>query len=213
MSVLSPADYNAAYFFGSDNPPAHPAGYSRFSRWYRNDLNWPVPTSGEYWEDVAKLYVNENNLQTRKVLELGCTFGWIIQDMREKYGVDAWGVEADQGGGASYCKSQADPAIQPYIVIGNVITTSLKDPPFDWKNNEFDAILGRGFLSCLDPGDIQAVIDNISPCGRAFFFEIWDQDIPPAYYTVQSLAWWASTYSWPMRTVLRSHFTGQEIRP
>ena len=216
MPVLAPSEYDERYFFGNRFPDGgHPAGYSNYARWHRTDLNWPGGSLGEYYLDVAAQYVNFNSVQNKAALELGCALGLLIEDMRLDYGVDAWGVEADQGAGVSYARDQADPTIQPYIKVGNLVTTDLMDSPFDFARNQFDVIFGRGFLASLDPADVQAVLDNCDAAGKAFFFEVWDDAslANPTYYNLQALQWWEANYNWPRSTVLVSRSTGAEVRP
>src|SRR3972149_7064299 len=94
MSVLQPSEYDISYFDGNKTSLKHNAGYSSYERWYRNSNDF-VPTeqsTGEYFKDLALKLKNDYILQGKKVLELGCAKGFIVEDLRSM-GIDAYGID------------------------------------------------------------------------------------------------------------------------
>ena len=103
MALLEPNEYDASYFDGANEALQHNAGYSKYQRWYRND--------SEFWLDKASGWVNHLVLANKKVLELACAKGFMVQDMRDA-GVDAYGRDVSQ-----YCYDEADVNVQPYLTV------------------------------------------------------------------------------------------------
>ena len=94
--MLASSDYIEEYYKD---------GYS-LKRWHRNLADFPGGT-GEYYKDRAKKIFDTYDLEGKKVLDIGCGFGFTVADLREM-GADAYGIDFSE-----YAVSVAN---SPYIV-------------------------------------------------------------------------------------------------
>ena len=122
MPVLQPTEYDISYFEGQLNGNTHPAGYSSYSKCNYNQVSTMyVPTfeesTGSIYGDICKgLNIKlTNRFIGKKLLVLGAAYGWEVKGFRD-LGIDAWGVDV-----SSYAISQAQPAIQPYLINQNAL--------------------------------------------------------------------------------------------
>ena len=106
MTVLSPEEYDQSYFDGSTARDKHNAGYDKYERWYRKNSETSL---GEFWKDYAHALFKEHKLRGKKVLEIGCAKGFVVEDLRE-LGIDAYGLDVSE-----YAISQASEKIRPYL--------------------------------------------------------------------------------------------------
>lgn len=191
MAVLEPNEYDISYFDGrkatSLSLPRHEAGYGRYKRWYRfqgeNSL-------GEKWKDMANGWINHLAISGKKVLEVGCAYGYIVENLRD-LGVDAYGIDVSQ-----YAYDQAVSEVQPYLTVADA-RTHLST----YSRNEFDVVFTRRLFECLDPDDIQGVIDEMGRIGKQNV-HIIQEDPRPDYYIAQPISWWEANYNWPSKTTL-----------
>lgn len=185
-NFLQPNEYDASYFDGKSQPLQHNAGYSRYERWYRKNSENSL---GEYWKDKANGWVGHLVLANKKVLELGCAKGFMVEDMREM-GVDAWGRDISQ-----YCYDQADPAVQPYLSVGSATDLS------QYSNKEFDIIISFRLLECLSDADINLVLDQAKSKGKRQIHVV-SMNPNPDYYQQRTLQEWLDDFNWPKGTVI-----------
>jgi len=195
MTVLDPSEYDISYFDGRSTSLKHNAGYAKYERWYRND---GAGSLGEKWLDRAKFYVDKYQLQGKKVLDIGCAKGFMVEDLRGM-GVDAYGLDV-----SPYAIGEADPAVQPYLYTGDARTYLS-----NFVNNEFQVVFSLRFLECMPEADIPDLIDEMNRIGR-FQFHAIDVDPNPTYYHAQPLTWWAN-FKWPKKTVLIGRETEEEV--
>ena len=134
MTMLQPDEYNISYFDGGKTSLSHNAGYSRYRRWERinNDFLPHSESTGEYWKDFAKRLLQDYDLKGKKVLEIGCAKGYVIEDLRD-LGVDAYGLDV-----SSYAIGEAVEKVKPYLTVADA-RTHFKNYSVD----EFDFIFSR----------------------------------------------------------------------
>lgn len=175
MAVLQPNEFDIAYFTGG-----HPAGYSNYQRW-----NWisgdilPVNEStGEYFSDIGKKFKLWQFLVGKKVLELGCAFGYIVQTLRENE-VQAWGMDV-----SAYAISQADETVKPYL-INDDARVALNQ----YARNSYNIVYSRDFLCCFSESDLNALIPLMNKIGFLQVHFIRD-DYNSDYYISKPVSWW-----------------------
>ncbi len=88
-TVLQTSEYDISYFDGKKTTLKHNAGYSKYERWRRHD---GVDSLGEFWKDKAKKIFDDFSLGGKKVMEIGCAKGFIVEDLRGM-GVDCYGLD------------------------------------------------------------------------------------------------------------------------
>jgi len=133
--VLNSEEYNQSYFDGDAGRYRHNAGYSYYSRCYRTD----GPTStGEKWRDFAAGLAARFNLYGKRVLELGCAKGFVVEDLRS-LNVDAWGVDI-----SAYAIGCAAERVRPCLHIADALTYLQ-----GLKNDAYDFMFSHGFLECI----------------------------------------------------------------
>lgn len=186
MPILQPEEYDASYFDGRSQPLQHNAGYDKYERWYRREGENSL---GEYYKDAARNYINHLAIANKKVLEIGCAKGFIVEDLREQ-GVDAYGIDV-----SAYAIGQASEAVAPYVSVGSIYDLSA------YSRNEFDIILTRRLIECLDEVDLPDLITEMSRIGKKQVHII--QEAPnPQYYRTHPIQWWLDNFNWPQGTVI-----------
>jgi SAM-dependent methyltransferase len=190
--VLQPSEYNMSYFDGKKSSLSHNAGYTCYKRWdrYCGDILPVGESTGEFFRDIAKKFYIEHALQGKKVLELGCAYGFMIEDLRNM-GVDAWGLDVSQ-----YAYDQASDAIKPYITVADA-RTYLNN----YANNQWDAIISRWFIYCFEDSELPALITEMNRVAR-FQAHIIPVGGPTAYYNIKQPQVWIDSFNWKRGTVI-----------
>lgn len=192
MAVLQPSEYDQAYFDGKIGPLEHVAGYSKYKRWPRYDtgiLTDINDCTGEYFRDIAKYYIDKYNMAGKKALELGCAYGFIVEDLRDM-GVDAYGIDVSQ-----YAYDQASSAVKPYLTVADA-RTHLNT----YSSNEFDLIYSRWFLECIDDSDLPDLIKDMNAKSMQQVHIVHPQ-LRADYYNPKSVQDWLS-YKFENGTVI-----------
>jgi len=138
------SDYNEEYY---------KTGY-QLKRWHRMIAENPDCT-GEYYEDRAKKIFDTYGLKGKKVLDIGCGFGFTVADLREM-GADAYGIDISE-----YATKEAN---TPYVVEADA-RTKLKD----YKDQEFDLVIMCEFLHCLTDTEIASVCKEVKRIAKNVF--------------------------------------------
>lgn len=184
--VLQPSEYDISYFDGKKSSLTHNAGFTSYKRWKRN--------GSEHWKDIALHFKNKNDIVGKKVLELACAKGFIVQDLREM-GVDAYGLDASQ-----YAYDEADPTVQPFLTVGDV-RTSLSQ----YGRSEFDFVFSVRLFECVDDADIAPLISEINRISKKQAHAITTgSHLNAQYYNFKTLDKWL-TYDWPKNTILAEY--------
>lgn len=102
------------------------------------DVNHSVSTRRWHYVDYVLLYTYACELHASRVLELGCSAGWLIKALRET-GVEAWGVDV-----SPWIVSKADSAIKDFI---HIVDLDLENIPFN--DSFFDMVVGTQILEHL----------------------------------------------------------------
>jgi cyclopropane fatty-acyl-phospholipid synthase-like methyltransferase len=185
MTVLQPSEYDISYFDGKLGNP-HPEGYFEYAR-----SDW---MSGEIERFLQGL--NPAVLANKKVLELGCAKGFLVEDLRN-LGVDAYGIDISQ-----YAIDNTP--IPNYVTLGDCYDLSA------YSNKEFDWVYSVRLLPCLDPNNIPNLIDDIKRIAKNQLHIIDEPSYGNTnYYNLQTKENWLD-YSWPKGTKIVSYQT-QEI--
>ncbi len=188
MGILKPEEYDKSYFDGAKAVSRHNAGYGSYARWYRKQGK---DSLGEFWKDLANKAKNDYKLQGKKVLDIGCAKGFVVEDLREM-GVNAYGLDV-----SSYAIGEASNQVKPYLYLGDVRTYLA-----NFKNNEFDVVFTMKFLGCLAEEDFPNLISEMNRISRQQFHLI-DEKPNPDFYTAKSLEWWLSL-DWDKGSILVS---------
>lgn len=147
---MNPEEFNEYYFDGDLHTYKHSGGYRIYERIYMSYGGKDV-SFGEHFKDVAKKIYEKYNLHGLKVLDVGCAKGFIVEDLRG-FGVDAYGIDVSE-----YAISCAEESIKPYLYIGNAITDLNQ-----FSDNEFDYIISKEFLDCVDRNDLSQLINEMN---------------------------------------------------
>lgn len=185
--VLLPSEYDESYFDGKNVAEPNPEGYHDYSL---NDF---------FLADIQRFLAQFNpaTLANKKVLEIGCAKGYLVQALRNA-GVDAYGIDISE-----YAINSAPPEIQPYVSVGDVKDLSA------YKNKEFDYVVTVRTLEVLDPADLNAAIDGISRISKSQIHIVDEPEYgDTVHYNFMTLAQWAAL-PFPRGTRLISYQTGQ----
>lgn len=189
MAAIQPNEYNADYFDGKLSATPHAEGYLDYS------LHEHMLTEVENF--TSKL--NPSVLATKKVLEIGCAKGFLVQKLRD-LGIDTYGIDVSQ-----YAIDVSPSEVKPYISVGDVRDLSA------YKSNEFDYLFSVRVLICLDPNELDSVIAEMNKISKN---QIHIVDEPTYgdtnYYILQPLSWWAQK-DFDKGTILISYQTEKRI--
>lgn len=195
MPVLQPSEYDISYFDGELSSLQHNAGYTSYKRWKRFD---GIGSLGEYYADLAAKLISSRQLSGKKVLEIGCAKGFLVEDLRAQ-GIDAWGLDV-----SSYAIGQAASAVQPFLTVGDARTALAL-----YANKSWDAVFSNRFLECISLADMPALISEMTRIAKAQFHIIGETP-NPLYYTAQPLSAWLALV-WPKFTVIASNELKTEL--
>ena len=181
MSVLQPSEYDISYFDPQLTSMRHNAGYSLgYKKWPRiNDDFVPhAESTGEFYGDLGKYLVQRFNLAGKKILDVGCAKGFVVEGLRNA-GADAWGIDVSE-----YAVNAAELVVRPFLIIGDA-----RDALSQFANNEFDILFSRWTLSCFSDTDLPALIAQMNRVARLQVHLIWE-DFMPNFYNAKPLADW-----------------------
>lgn len=175
MQLLQPSEYDASYFDGAKQATRHNAGYSEYERWKRFEGEGSL---GEYWKDLANKFSNTHALQNKKVLEIGCAKGFVVEDLRE-LGVDAYGLDV-----SAYAIGEASEAVKSYLTVGDIRTALA-----GYSRNEFDVVFSLRTLECFSEAELPDIIAEMNRISRKQIHVI-DETSNSNFYLEKPLSWW-----------------------
>ena len=191
MAVLQPSEYDISYFDGRLSSLTHNAGYTVYNRWFRtnNDFLPNGQSTGEFWKDMALKYNLDHSLQNKKVLEIGCAKGFVVEALRD-LGVDAYGIDVSQ-----YAISCAREDIKPFLTVADA-RTSLAN----YANREFALLYSRRTLSCMTNAEITSMVTQMNRIAVQQVHSYWPMD-NPLYYNVMPIQTFIDSFAWKKGTI------------
>ena len=182
MSLLLPQEYDVRYFDPWKADYAHVAGYSRYEKWRRvhDAFTTHQESTGEYFSDMMKMYRVQQFLDGKKVLDVGCAKGFMVEALRDM-GVNAWGVDC-----SAYAIGEAREDIRPFLIQADA-----REYLPALKKNSFNVIYSRWFLTCMSDADLTVVIPAMNNAGFLQIHHIWT-DFLPEHYNCHPMEWWLS---------------------
>lgn len=197
MAILQPNEYDASYFDGKLAVYSHNAGYTKYTKWYRinNDFLPHNQSTGEYWKDLAKRLMQDYSLVGKKILDIGCAKGYVVEGLRD-FNVDAYGIDVSE-----YAINEAEEKVKPYLTVADV-RIHLKN----YEINEFDFIFSRWTMGCFSEEDLPNLISEMNRISK-LQFHIIDTSILPQYYNRKPIEEWLKM-SWKKGTIITpyTHF-------
>jgi 2-polyprenyl-3-methyl-5-hydroxy-6-metoxy-1,4-benzoquinol methylase len=179
--MLNQADYNENYFNGGGAI----GGYTIYSS---------TTYSSETAEQLATKFLEKAgllgiNLSGKKVLVLGCAYGFLVQYLTT-LGVDAYGVDF-----STYAVSQAPPEIASNILLGDVRLSTTWDAVrisagLTKNNQKFDVIIDEDMFCCLTNAEATTTRTLAMANSNMFIHLI---DINPSlstWYNYKDIAGW-----------------------
>lgn len=193
--LLKPEEFDISYFDGRKSTYRHNAGYAKYERWKRHD---GVGSLGEYWKDYADKLKNTYDLVNKKVLEIGCAKGFVVEDLREM-GVDAYGLDI-----SPYAIGEAASVVAPYLTIGDARTYLS-----NYTDDAFDVVFSSRFMECFSDAEIPFLISSMNRISKFQFHVIEGPEISK-YYASKTIEEWL-TFGWTEKTVLIPFRKPQEV--
>lgn len=189
--VLQPSEYDISYFDGKLGPYKHNAGYTVYNRYSRvhDDFVPAEQSTGEYWKDLALRYNLDHSLQNKKVLEIGCAKGFVVEALRD-LGVNAYGLDVSQ-----YAHDCAREDIKPYLRVADARTALA-----DYANREFAYVFTRRTLSCFTNDEIAAMVTQLNRIAVQQVHDYWDVDRAD-YYNIMPIQTLIDNFNWKKGTI------------
>lgn len=173
---MQPLDYNSDYFNG-----VNPAGYTRY---VKKDVRWNIGATN---------FKALNALAGKKVLELGCAHGFMVEELRS-LGVDAYGIDVSQ-----YAYDSASPELRSYLKLADIRTGLV-----NYKNKEFDLVFGMAILSCLTDEEAIVVANECLRISKKVVFLVLEKG-PAEYYNMKTVNEWASLF--PSQVMVKDFYS------
>lgn len=192
MPVIPANEYDISYFDPQNSQYSHNGGYSLgYKKWPRisDDFLPHAESTGEFYGDLGRWAAQRWNLVGKKVLDLGCAKGFVVEGLRNA-GVDAYGLDVSE-----YAVNAADPTVRPYLTIGDARTALA-----NYKNLEFDVLFSRWFLDCMPDEDLPALITQMNRVARQQVHCVFP-DVLPNYYNCKLPDVW-KTYGFKKGTII-----------
>jgi len=176
MKLLQKEEYNISYFDGKLSRIKHNAGYDFYNK-------------SEVFNKRAKYLFEKYNLKDKKVLDIGCAKGYLVEELRNMK-VDAYGVDFSE-----YALLEAPSSISKYLFNGD-----LKDCLKTFNKNHFDLICSRFVLSCFDDKQIE---DLVKDCNSVSVFQnhLISHEPNIKFYNSKTLEEW-EIFDWKKGTEL-----------
>ena len=192
MPVLQPSEYDEMYFDGGSQTYAHNAGYTKYQRWFRQDpCTFPDVAEhfDEYWKDIAYKAIQKFNLVGKKVLDVGCAKGFLVEDLRS-FGVDAYGIDISQ-----YAIDCASEAVKPYLTVADAKTHLAT-----YRNSEWWVVYSIGFMICMSDANLEIIIPEMNRISKYQFHAI-NPEPNANFYNVKTMEEWLA-YDWDKGIIL-----------
>jgi len=191
MALLQPSEYDISYFDGKLGTYKHNAGYTVYNRWPRlsNDFVPTNQSTGEYWKDLALRYNLDHSLQGKRVLEIGCAKGFVVEAMRD-LGINAYGIDISQ-----YAVDCARVDIKPYLRVADVRTVLS-----EYASREFAVLFSRRTLSCMTNAEISLMVDQMNRIAVQQVHDYWEVD-NVNYYNIMPIQTLIDTFNWKKGTI------------
>ena len=189
-AILKKNDYGPVYFGDPDSRLKDKAGYTSYERWYNNE--------SDNFTQCAKYLTERFNLVGKKVLDVGCAKGFLVNSLR-KLGVDAFGIDW-----STYILLHAEEGALAYL--------QYKEVPYDlntFDDDTFDYLFSFRFLSCIPDELLQNTILEFNRISKNQFHEI-DVKALEKYYNIKSIDDW-QRYTWKNGTILKTNESSKEI--
>jgi SAM-dependent methyltransferase len=191
MALLQPNEYDISYFDGKKSEYSHNAGYTQYERWARfsNDFLPLEQSTGDYWKDLALRFNLDHSLQNKKVLEIGCAKGFVVEALRD-LGIDAYGIDISQ-----YAIDCAREDIKPYLTVADA-RTHLST----YANGEFDVVFTRRTLCCFSDAEISALVTQLNRIASQQVHLVYESE-NPTFYNPKPIQELVNGFNWKKRTI------------
>jgi len=197
--VIPTTDYDRAYF-GDDPDLKRTSGYTDYAaeRKYATKENIVsaagavlLQSTGNRIKDkITWLQQKAGSLANLKILELGCAYGYFVEDARA-LGLNWTGVDV-----SAHAISQCAPAISNFVVNQDA-TAYLTGQ----GNNAYDVIVSFRFIECFDSAGLQALITQMNRVGKKQI-HIIDEAPNTDFYTALTLEQYKANFSWKKGAIL-----------
>jgi 2-polyprenyl-3-methyl-5-hydroxy-6-metoxy-1,4-benzoquinol methylase len=132
------------------------------------------------WLDKANVFSNQNALQNKQVLDVGCAKGFLVKSLRD-LGVDAYGIDVSQ-----YAIDNSEDGMDSYLTVADARTYLAT-----YSNRQWDWLISLRFLECIDEAELPALVSEMNRVSKSQIHVI-DTEPNPLYYVVRDLAWWGA---------------------
>jgi 2-polyprenyl-3-methyl-5-hydroxy-6-metoxy-1,4-benzoquinol methylase len=93
-----------------------------------------------------------------KILDVGCAHGYLIAELKNKYGHAVRGVDY-----SDYAVKNSEISVRKNIRQGNILHL-----PF--KKNSFDVVISLDVINYLDEGEVPAAVRNLANLSKEYIF-------------------------------------------
>lgn len=174
--MIQKHEYDKSYFQGKESRYSHNGGYSNYNT--MQNIN----------KELANKVFDKFQLKGKKVLELGCAKGFLIEILRELE-VEAYGIDFSEF--AVNCSK-----VKQYITLGDV--RDFNQPIF--LENKFDLILSFNFLECIPEENMSKLINNLNKIAYQQCHRV-NIGVNNKFYNQKPMKWWKEL-PWKPGTIL-----------
>lgn len=185
LMPLTSITYDADYFQGRSSQDPEPSGYSEYSA---------TTYANETAEQLAQKFLEKSgqlgtNLIGRKVLVVGCAYGFLVQYLTA-LGLDCYGMDI-----SSFAISQAPTEVASKLRVGDVRVEA------DWQamktlagltrpNDKFDLVIDEDMIVCLTDAEASAFRTLALKYGDMVIHFLEDNPTLATWYNYHTIAQW-----------------------
>ncbi len=207
--VLATSRYNAAYFgdtaesSGLKDVAGYTGGYlERAGERYRFDEGQEQSPYNPILKNAVSIGINFD-VSNKKILDIGGAVGFVGEYLKDD-GASIYDV-LDV---SNWCFRHAIPIVDNFLE-GDALTIL---PTL--KNNEYDIIISRQFLDCIDDTNLPTLISEMNRVSKTKQWHWVTETINRAdtrdLYNLKTIQQW-STQGWDSGTSIISHNTGSSV--
>lgn len=143
QSLIPPAYFGAKYFSSGS-----------YKTYQQDARKWTGPMAKR-----IVMFLRRQGINQPRILDVGCTFGWLLAELQRTHGCDITGLEY-----SPWVVARADRSVRRRIKQGNVLDRKVFPP------RNFDTVICFDVVNYLTPAQTKIAINDLVRWCRGYIF-------------------------------------------